>query len=60
MLRVALVAALVAVASCATLPESAQLTAAVAQQPTLEIALVRPLRRAPFRPVAELCPIETN
>mmetsp|Transcript_4994 Transcript_4994/g.14385 ORF Transcript_4994/g.14385 Transcript_4994/m.14385 type:complete len:406 (-) Transcript_4994:532-1749(-) len=42
MLRVAVVAALLGVAACATLPESAQLNARVAAQPTLEAALANP------------------
>ena len=41
MLRIAVLAALVAVAACATLPEGAQLTAAAARQPSLDAALVR-------------------
>lgn len=41
MLRVAVLAAVVATAASATLPESAQLTAAAARQPTLDAALVR-------------------
>lgn len=49
MLRVAVVAALLGVAACATLPESAQLNARVAAQPTLEAALVRLLHSFDFR-----------
>lgn len=41
MLRIAVVAALLGVATCATLPETTQLNAGVAAQPTLEAALVR-------------------
>lgn len=40
MLRAAVLAAVVATAASATLPESAQLTAAAARQPTLDAALV--------------------
>lgn len=42
MLRAAVLAAVVATAASATLPESAQLTAAAARQPTLDAALANP------------------